>query len=181
MFADCCMRKSREWGFMAAIGRPRLPWSIDARNCIEQKTLSPSPIPPSAPPLPPRIMPPWWAESADAKKRPIRRGGCQYDGPEAGHHGRGVCVKLANLPSKNTHHKQIDRLDWWCANNNILASTGDHNKNWYAGGPQDHLLSVNTISPLLVRDSHAKPAGVWSTNSYLKYEFVQGYRISRWL
>jgi hypothetical protein len=42
----------------------------------------------------------------------------------------------------------------------------------------DHLLSGNTISPLLVRDSHAKLAGVWSTNSYLKYEFVPAYQIS---
>ncbi len=38
--------------------------------------------------------------------------------------------------------------------------------------------SVNTISTLLVRDSHAKPVGVWSTNSYLKYESVLADRIS---
>ncbi len=87
-------------------------------------------------------------------------------------------VKLADLPSKNTHQKQINRLDRWCVKDNIVASTEDHDKNQYAGGPQDHLLLVNTISPLLVRDSHAEPAGIWSTNSYLKYELVQGYRIS---
>ena len=178
MFADCCMRKRWEWGFMAAVGQPRPPWLIILRNCIEQKTLSPSPIPPSAPPPPPRIMPLWWAESADAKKRPIRRGGYQYDGPEAGRHGWGVCLKLANWPSKNTNHKQIDRLDRWCANDNIVTSTWDHDKNQYAVGPQDHLLLVNTISTLSVWDSHAEPAGLWSTNSYFKYEFVQGYRIS---
>ncbi len=125
MFADCCMRKSREWGFMAAVGWPWPPWLIDARNCIEQKTLSPSPILPYAPPPPPRIMPSRWAESVDAKKQPIWRGGCQYNGPEAGRHGRGVCVKLANLLSKNTHHKQIDRPDRWCPNDNIIAGTGD--------------------------------------------------------
>ena len=45
--------------------------------------------------------------------------------PEASRHGWGVCVKLANLPSKNTHHKQIDRPDQWCANDNIVAGTGN--------------------------------------------------------
>ncbi len=163
---------------MAAIGWPRPLWSIDAKNCITQKTLSPSPIPPSAPPPPPRIMPPWWAELADAKKRPIRCGGCRYDGLEAGHHGRGVCVKLANLPSKNTHPKQINRPNQFCTNDIIFAGTGDQDKNWYAGSPQDQLLSGNTISPLLVWVSHATVAGVWSTNSYLKYEFVPADRIS---
>ncbi len=38
MLADCCMLKRREWGFMAAVGRRRPPWLIDARNHIEQKT-----------------------------------------------------------------------------------------------------------------------------------------------
>ncbi len=71
-----------------------------------------------------------------------------------------------------TQNTSFDRPDRWCANDNIVAGTGDHDKNRYAGGPQDHLLSVNAISPLLVRDSHAKPAGAWSTKSYLKYEFV---------
>ena len=160
MFADCCMRKSREWGIMAVVGRLWPPWLIDARDHIEQKTSSPSPILPSAPPPPPRIMPPWWAKSADMKKQPIWRGGCRYDGPEAGCHGRGVCVKLVNLPSKIIHHKQFNRPNRWCANDNIITGTGDQDKNWYAGGPQDHLLSGNTISPLLVRDSLAEPAGV---------------------
>jgi hypothetical protein len=149
-----------------------------SRNRIEQKTSSPSPIPPSAPPPPPRIMPPWWAESVDAKKRPIWHGGCWYDGLEAGCHGRGVCLKLANLPSKNTHHKQIERPDQWCANDNIVAGTEDQDKNQYAGGPQDQLLSGNTISPLLVWVSHATVAGIWSTNSYLKYKFVPANGIS---
>ena len=74
-------------------------------------------------------MPPWWAESVDVKKRPIRRGGYQYDGPEAGCHGWDVCVKLANLPSKNTHHKKVDMPDRWCTNDNIVAGTGDQEKN----------------------------------------------------
>ena len=128
MFADFCMHKNREWGFMAAVGRPRPPWSIDARNCIEQKTSSPSPILPSAPPPSPCIMLPWWVKSADAKKQPIWRGGCQYNGLEAGRHGWVVCVKLATLPSKNTHHKQIDWPDQWCANYNIVVGTGDQDK-----------------------------------------------------
>ncbi len=53
-----------------------------------------------------------------------------------------------------------------------LGGNAGPRRGGYAGGPQDHLLSGNTISPLLVRGSHVKPAGVWSTNSYLKYEFV---------
>jgi len=43
---------------MAAVGPLRPPLSIDARNCIEQKTSPPAPILPSAPTLPTRIMPP---------------------------------------------------------------------------------------------------------------------------
>ncbi len=89
-----------------------------------------------------------------------------------------MCVKLANLPSKNTHHDQIDRPHRRCANDNIAASTGDQDTNQYAGGLQDHLLLGNVISPLLVRGSHAAVAGVWSTNSYLKYEFVPADGIS---
>ncbi len=46
--------------------------------------------------------------------------------PKAGCHGRGVCVKLANLPSKNTHHKQTDRPDQWCAIDDIIAGHGYH-------------------------------------------------------
>ena len=179
MFADCCMYKSREWGFMAAVGQRQPPWSIDARNCIEQKTSPPSPIPPSAPSPPPRIMPPWCAKLADVKKRPIWLGGCWYDGLEAGCHGWGVRVKLAILPSKNTHHNQINRPHWWCANEYILACTEDQDKNRYAGGPQDHLLSGNSISLLLVWVSHAAVAGVWSTNLYLKYKFVPADGISK--
>ena len=49
----------------------------------------------------------------------------------------------------------------------------------YAGGLQDHLLLGNTISLLLVWDSHATVAGVWSRNLFLKYEFVPPDRISR--
>ena len=89
-----------------------------------------------------------------------------------------MCVKLANLPSKNTHHKQIDRPDRWCANDNIVAGTGDQDKKRYAGGPQDQLLSGNTISSLLVWVSHAAVANVWSTNLYLKYKFVPADEIS---
>ena len=168
-----------EGGIMAAVGQLRPPWSIDARNRIEQKTSPPSPFLPSAPPPPPRIMPPWWAESADAKKQPIRCGGCRYDGLDVGRPGQGVRVKLANLPSKNTHHKQINRPDWRCANDNMVAGTGDQDKNGYAEGPQDHLLSGNTISPLLDWVSHAAVVGVWSTNSYLKYQFVPADGISK--
>ena len=153
---------------------PRL---IIVRNCIEQKTSPPSPILPSASPPPPRMMPLWWAESADAKKQPIWHEGCQYDGPEAGCHGPGVCVKLANLPSKNTHHKQIKRHNRWCVNDNIAAGTNNQDKKQYAGGSQDHLLWSNTISPLLVWVSHAVVAGVWNTNLYLKYEFVPADRM----
>ncbi len=98
---------------------------------------------------------------------------------KAGRHGWGVCVKLANLHSKNTHHKQIDRPDRWCANDNIVAGTGDQDKNQYAGGLQDQLLSGNTISPLLDWVSHAAVVGVWSTNSYLKYQFVPADGISK--
>ncbi len=90
-----------------------------------------------------------------------------------------MCVKLANLPSKNTHHKQIDRPDRWCVNDNIVAGTVDQDKNRYAGCPQDQLLSGNTVSHSLVRVSHAAVAGVWSTNSYLKYEFVLADGISK--
>ena len=59
----------------------------------------------------------------------------------------GVCVKLANLPRKYTHHKQIDRPNRWCANDNIVTGTGDQFKNQYAGGLKVHLISGNTISP----------------------------------
>jgi len=93
MLADCCMLKRREWGFMAAVGRRRPPWSIDARNRIDQKTSSHGPIPPILPPPPPRIIPPWCIESADAKKQPIRRGGCRDDGSEVGRHGWWVRVR----------------------------------------------------------------------------------------
>ncbi len=163
---------------MAAVGWRQLPWSIDGGNCIEQKTSPPFPIPPSAPPPPPRIMPMWCAESADAKKQLIWHGGCQYNGLEAGHHGWSVCGELANLPCKNTHHNQIIRPHWWCANYNIVAGTGEQDKNRYAGGPQDHLLLGNTISPLLVWVNRATVAGTWSTNLYLKYKFVPDDEIS---
>ena len=43
---------------MAAVGQPWPPWLIKARNCIQQKTLSPGPIPPSLLPPPPCIVPP---------------------------------------------------------------------------------------------------------------------------
>ena len=89
-----------------------------------------------------------------------------------------MCVKLAYLPSKNTHHKQIDRPDRRCTNDNIVAGTWDQDKNQYAGGPQDHLKSGNTISPLLVWVGHAAAAGVWSTNMYLKYKFEPADGIS---
>ena len=74
------------------VGRCWPPWSINVRNCIKQKTLSLGPIPPSLPPPPPRIIPPWCTKSADAKKQPIRPGGCCDDGLEAGHHGWWVRV-----------------------------------------------------------------------------------------
>ncbi len=40
------------------------------------------------------------------------------------------------------------------------------------------MLSGDTISPLLVWVSHAAVAGVWSSNSYLKYKFVPADGIS---
>ena len=93
--ADCCMPKSWEWGFMVAVVQQQPPWSVDARNLsIKQKTSPPAPIPPSAPPLPPRIMPPWCSELVDAKKQPVQRGGHQDNGLEAGCHGQWVRICL---------------------------------------------------------------------------------------
>ena len=155
---------------MAAIGQRQPP------------TSPPSPIPPSAPPPPPCITHHAAAmcqirrqeEASDSAWRlPIRQLGSHR-------HGRGVCVKLANLSSKNTYHNQIDRPHRRCVNDNIVAGTGDQDKNGYAGGLQDHLLSSNTISPLLVWVSHAAVAGEWSTDLYLKYKFVPADGISNY-
>jgi len=67
-------------------------------------------------------------------------------------HGRWGTVSLALASfylTKNyflTQNTSFDRPDRWCANDNIVTGTGDHDKNRYDGGPQDHLLSVNTIT-----------------------------------
>ncbi len=90
-----------------------------------------------------------------------------------------MCVKLANVPSKNTHHNQINRPHWRFTNDNIVAGTGDQDKiDMLEVRKTDHLLSSNTVSPLLVQVSHAAVAGIWSTNLYLKYKFVPADGIS---
>ena len=93
----------------------------------------------------------------------------------------GVCVLSQLIYLAKTHiASKIDRPDRWCANDYIVAGTGDQDKKRYAGGPQDQLLSGNTISPLLVRVSHAAVAGVWNTNSYFKVR-IRTYRPTEYL
>jgi hypothetical protein len=38
-----------------------------------------------------------------------------------------------------THNNQLIWPNWQCADDNIVAGTGDHDKNQYAQGPQDDL------------------------------------------
>ena len=40
MVVDCCMLKSREWGFMAAVGRRRPPWSREIASSRKPRLLA---------------------------------------------------------------------------------------------------------------------------------------------
>ena len=111
MLADCCMLLCQKWGLMAAVGRQRPQWWIDARNHIKQKTSPPAPISPAVPTPLPRIMPPWCSNSADAKKQPIWHGGCQDNGLEAGCHGWGVrvCLLIYLAKTRSQQHNNTCR------------------------------------------------------------------------
>jgi hypothetical protein len=71
-----------------------------------------------------------------------------------------------------------DRPQRRCANDNISAGVGDHDKNQYARGPRDNAQA--DITPFLAGCCVLLTAAaiVAGTNSYQKYGFVPGDRIS---
>jgi hypothetical protein len=73
-----------------------------------------------------------------------------------------------------THNNQSIWPNWWCADDNIVAGTGDHDKYQYARGPQDDLQADLTPYHVSCRVLPTAVTGVADTNSYLKYEFVPG-------
>jgi hypothetical protein len=73
-----------------------------------------------------------------------------------------------------THNNQSIWPNWQCADDNIVAGTGDHDKNQYARGPQDNLQADLTPYHVGCRVLPTAVAGVAGTNSYLKCEFVPG-------
>jgi hypothetical protein len=152
MLADCCMLLRRDWGLVVAVGRRRPPWSIDARNCIEQKTSPPTPIPPSVPIPSTLIMPPWCLELADAKKRPIRRGGCQGDGSEAGRHGQRVRVRKLIYLAKCTSQQPTTSIDTsWHKYSTIAAMV-----------PQSQRRCIEQL-PIMLADCRMRRRLEWGT------------------
>jgi hypothetical protein len=73
-----------------------------------------------------------------------------------------------------THNNQSIWPNRRCADDNIVAGTGDHDKNQYARVPQDNLQADLTPYHVGCRVSPTAVAGVADTNSYFKYEFVLG-------
>ncbi len=57
---------------------------------------------------------------------------------------------------------------------NIVAGTGDHDKNQYARGPQEDLQVDLTPYHIGCRVFPTAVTGVAGTNLYLKYQFVPG-------
>jgi hypothetical protein len=71
-----------------------------------------------------------------------------------------------------THNNQSIWPDRRCADDNIVAGTGDHDKNQYARGPRDELQVDLTPYRVGCRVLPTTVAGVAGTNSYFKYKFV---------
>jgi hypothetical protein len=61
-----------------------------------------------------------------------------------------------------------------CTDDNIVAGTGDHDKNQYAQGPQDILQADITPYHVGCGVLPTAVASVAGTNLYLNYEFVPG-------
>jgi hypothetical protein len=83
----------------------------------------------------------------------------------------------ASRPTKahtTTHNNQSIWPNWRCGDDNIVAGTGEHDKNQYAWGLQDNLQADRTPYHVGCHVLLTAVASVAGTNSYLKCGFVPG-------
>jgi hypothetical protein len=99
------------------------------------------------------------------------------DGDRQGRRGT-LLLALASFYLAKAHITTHNNQSIWpnrrCADDNIVAGTGDHDKNQYARGPQDDLQADLTPYHVGCCVSLTSVAGAAGTNSYLKYKFVPG-------
>ncbi len=73
-----------------------------------------------------------------------------------------------------THNNQLIWPNWRCVDDNIVAGTGDHDKNQYARGPQDDLQANLTPYHVGCCVLPTAVAGVAGTVLYFKCKFIPG-------